>query len=230
MLAGLYPGYFALVMATGIVALALDGAGFSLPALFLSAACGISWLVLTAFFVLRFVLFLRRAAGDLTDHLRGPGYFTWVAGTCVFGSQLLQLHGQLRPAAGLWLTGLVLWFVITYVFFAAVTLRPAKPDLTGSLSGAWLLATVATQSLALLGAQLAGAAEQPSALLLFASTALFLVGSVIYLLVIGLIFYRFTFQAVAPAQLTAPYWINMGALAITTLTAMTLLRVLPAVP
>src|SRR5699024_11719127 len=46
----------------------------------------------------------------------------------------------------------------------------------------------------------------------------------------GLIFYRFTFLPVTPAQLTAPYWINMGALAITTLAGLSLLEASPALP
>ncbi|HLR47398.1 MAG TPA: tellurite resistance/C4-dicarboxylate transporter family protein, partial [Deinococcales bacterium] len=58
----------------------------------------------------------------------------------------------------------------------------------------------------------------------------FLAGTVLYLLVIGLIFYRFTFLPVTPAQLTAPYWINMGALAITTLAGLSLLEASPALP
>lgn len=46
---------------------------------------------------------------------------------------------------------------------------------------------------------------------------MFLLGCMLYLLLITLIFYRFTFLNLTAATLTAPYWINMGAVAITTL-------------
>jgi tellurite resistance protein TehA-like permease len=39
----------------------------------------------------------------------------------------------------------------------------------------------------------------------------------LYLMLITLIFYRFTFVNITTAALTPPYWINMGAVAITTL-------------
>lgn len=49
----------------------------------------------------------------------------------------------------------------------------------------------------------------------------------LYLLLITLIFYRFTFVNFATAQLTPPYWINMGAVAITTLAGARLILAAP---
>jgi len=45
----------------------------------------------------------------------------------------------------------------------------------------------------------------------------------LYLSIITLIFYRFTFVALTVEQMTPPYWINMGAVAITTLAGSSLL-------
>ena len=53
--------------------------------------------------------------------------------------------------------------------------------------------------------------------ILFFALCKFLVGCMLYLLLITLIFYRFTFPNLTTAALTPPYWINMGAAAITTL-------------
>jgi tellurite resistance protein TehA-like permease len=39
----------------------------------------------------------------------------------------------------------------------------------------------------------------------------------LYIWIIALIFYRYTFFSLDPAHLTPPYWINMGAMAISTL-------------
>jgi tellurite resistance protein TehA-like permease len=52
---------------------------------------------------------------------------------------------------------------------------------------------------------------------------LYLLGCMLYLLIIVLIFYRFTFFTLKAKDLSPPYWINMGAVAITTLAGVRLL-------
>ena len=42
-------------------------------------------------------------------------------------------------------------------------------------------------------------------------------GGMLYIWMISLIFYRYTFFPFQPGDLTPPYWINMGAMAISTL-------------
>jgi tellurite resistance protein TehA-like permease len=48
-------------------------------------------------------------------------------------------------------------------------------------------------------------------------------GGMLYLWIIGLIFYRYTFFTMRPSDLAPPYWINMGAAAISTLAGATLI-------
>jgi tellurite resistance protein TehA-like permease len=45
----------------------------------------------------------------------------------------------------------------------------------------------------------------------------------LYIWIISLIFYRYSFFTLSPADLAPPYWINMGAMAISTLAGTTLL-------
>jgi tellurite resistance protein TehA-like permease len=52
---------------------------------------------------------------------------------------------------------------------------------------------------------------------LFFCLTMWLGGGMLYLWIISLIFYRYTFFPLTPANLAAPYWINMGAMAISTL-------------
>ena len=88
---------------------------------------------------------------------------------------------------------------------------------TRAVAAARLIAAVATQSISVLGTLLAhyfGPYREP---LLFFTLCMFLVGCMLYLILITLIFYRFTFFSLTTATLTPPYWINMGAVAITTL-------------
>lgn len=216
-IANLFPGYFALVMATGIVSISahlLEIKAVSWPLLFINIA---AYLVLSVLLLVRIVRFFPRVLADIGDHIRGPGFFTLVAGTCVLGSQLVIVAGQYQAAAVLWFVGLLLWVIVMYSFFTLVTIREHKPELVKGLNGAWLLAAVATQSVSVLGTLLAGHFEAYREPLLFFTLCMFLTGCMLYLLLITLIFYRFTFLDLTTASLTPPYWINMGAVAITTL-------------
>jgi tellurite resistance protein TehA-like permease len=47
--------------------------------------------------------------------------------------------------------------------------------------------------------------------------AMWLGGGMLYIWIISLIFYRYTFFTLSPSDLAPPYWINMGAVAISTL-------------
>ena len=79
----LSPGYFAMVMATGIVSLAAFMRGMPGFAVVLFVGNVAIYLVLVALTVLRIAWFGRAVLSDLSDHQRGPGFFTWVAATCV---------------------------------------------------------------------------------------------------------------------------------------------------
>ena len=86
------------------------------------------------------------------------------------------------------------------------------------ISGAWLLAVVATQSIAVLAAILAAYTPQPLRLdLNFLALSMWLWGGMLYIWMMSLIFYRYTFFSFSPSDLSPPYWINMGAMAISTL-------------
>ena len=93
-IATLFPGYFALVMATGIVSIASQLLGFPVPARLLLAANLVFYAILLALTCVRAVRFPRRLLADLADHSRGPGYFTLVAATNVLGSQCLRVAGE----------------------------------------------------------------------------------------------------------------------------------------
>jgi tellurite resistance protein TehA-like permease len=99
------------------------------------------------------------------------------------------------------------------------------------LSGTWLLAVVATQSIAMLSALLALHVGQPAKLQLnFLSLSMWLWGGMLYIWTMSLIFYRYTFFELAPRDLAPPYWINMGAMAISTLTGSLLVINAPEAP
>ena len=127
----------------------------------------------------------------------------------------------------LWFAGISLWVVIMYTFFTAVTVRENKPSIEAGLNGGWLLAVVATQSISVLGTLLVSRLVDYREPVLFFTLCMFLLGCMLYLPLITLIFYRFTFVNVTMAALTPPYWINMGAVAITTLAGARLIIAAP---
>jgi tellurite resistance protein TehA-like permease len=227
--ADLPPSIFAVVMATGIVSLAALRTGKPLVAEVLF------WLNLAAYAVL-WVLFLARCgwhrarvAEDLRTHSRAPGFFTIAAGTCVLGSQCVALHGAAAAGAALWAVGIAAWFALTYAMLPGLMQGEAKPPLAEAVNGAWLLAVVATQAVCVLGCLLAEGGEHAGALL-FAALLFWLVGGMLYVWIIALIFQRCLFLPLAPEDLTPPYWINMGAMAISTLAGASLVRQAAGLP
>ena len=230
-LASLSPAYFGMVMATGIVSLAADLAGFGV------LARGMFWLNIAAYAVLwtltllRALRHTRRILADVIDHLRGPGFFTMVAATGVLGSQALLLAQDRAAAIALWMVAAVLWVVLTYTIFAGLTIKEHKPSLRDGISGAWLLAVVATQSIAVLGALIAPNLAPPHRLEMnFLALSMWLWGGMLYIWMMSLIFYRYLFFPFAAGDLAPPYWINMGAMAISVLAGSLLIVNTPDAP
>ncbi len=219
----LFPGYFALVMATGIVSIASHLLGMEIVAQVLFQLNKVAYVILWILFLARLLFFSRKLIADLTDHARGPGFFTMVAGTCVLGTQFVTLAGDRTTALVLWSIGFGLWHLLIYTFFTAATVKESKPTLDAGINGAWLIAVVATQSISILGTLLAPGLGAWKETLLFYALTMYLLGGMLYILIMALIFYRFLFFRLEPKQLTPPYWISMGAVAITTLAGDTLI-------
>src|SRR6516225_11959628 len=102
------PNIFAIVMATGIVALALKTAGW--PA----GGHALFWVGLATYGVL-WGLFVTRCArhwpavrADLTSHAKAPGFFTIVAATGVLGNGCVILHDATGPGLAFWAVAVIL--------------------------------------------------------------------------------------------------------------------------
>jgi tellurite resistance protein TehA-like permease len=229
-LAAMHPAYFALVMATGIVSIAahltamprIAGALFALNIAF--------YVVLWALTAARLLRHRDRVVADVLDHGRSVGFFTTVAATCVLGSQFVLLGGMWRIAAALWFGGIALWALITYLVLTVLTVKAIKPPLAQGINGGWLLPVVAAQSVSVLGTQLAPQFAANQEHVLFFSLTMWLGGGMLYIWIISIIFYRYTFFPLLPSELAPPYWINMGAVAISTLAGALLVLAAPASP
>jgi tellurite resistance protein TehA-like permease len=217
-----FPGYFALVMATGIVSLAWHFQGFSTIAKVLFWFNVPAYCVLWAITLVRLARFREEMVRDLTSHARGATFLTSVAATCVLGKQFVVLVSAAAVGKWLWVLALLLWVFLIYTFFTAMTVVEPKPRLETAINGSWLLVVVATESLCTLGTMVAPSFSRPD-LVLFVSLVAYVLGAMFYIILITLIVYRWFFRSMEASMLTPPYWINMGALAITTLAGARLL-------
>ncbi len=226
----LSPAYFAMVMATGIVSIAshlLDMPAMAYSLFWLNV---LAYAVLCVLSTLRLIWFRGQVLHDLFDHARCSGFFTTVAATCVLGSQFIILWDAYGMAIGLWLLAVVLWLILTYSIFTTLTIKEEKPSLSEGINGSWLLAVVATQSIAVLSSKLSMHFIDYKLVINFFAFSMWLWGGMQYIWMISLIFYRYTFFKFLPGDLSPPYWINMGAMAISTLAGALLIINTPDAP
>lgn len=211
-----FPGYFALVMATGIVSIGLFLWHYVwLAEMFLVLNVifyGGLWIIL----ILRITRYPVIVWNDLHHSARGVTFLTLVAGNNVLGSEVAIITGRMDIALVIWVTGFILWALLLYTFFLVNILKEPKPSLEQSINGAWLLIVVATESVAVLGAIIANSSPLHW-LISFISLCMYMIGGMFYFVLIGLILYRWLFFSMKAETLTPPYWINMGAVAIITL-------------
>lgn len=220
------PAIFALVMSTGIISLALDmlhmrEAGFAFSVLNI-----VQWLTLTIMLIVRCLTAPGMIVQDLHSHGKSFGFLTFIAATCLLGSEMLTFFQAGTVAKGLFFLSLGVWLVLIWLVPVGISTAENKPSLEKGISGAWLLMTVSTQGLVILGSLLTehGGFDQQTAA--FWLLMLFLLGFMFYFIVITLIFFRFTFYPLTPDTLSPSFWINAGAGAITTLAGCKLLPIL----
>jgi tellurite resistance protein TehA-like permease len=209
-------GSFAFVMATGILSIAAMRLGHD------AIGTGLFTLNLVAFPLLCVLMLLRlfrhpaAILAELRSYRTGAGFLTAVAATSIVGDQFVLFASNNHIAAALWLGSVVLWAGLIYTFFMAMTIQPVKPPLATGVDGTWLLTVVATEAIAILATHVFVAFSRPE-IVAFVSLCLYSLGGFLYLILISLIVQRWLFEPMQPEQLTLPYWINMGAAAITAL-------------
>jgi tellurite resistance protein TehA-like permease len=212
--ATLNPGYFALVMGTCIVSIGVHTNGLTLLSdvmLWLAIAC---YAVLVVATVWRAVAFPAELRSDFTDPRRGFGFFTFVAGTDVLGTRIAGT-GQHGVALGLLVVGVVGWLILGYVVpWTAVLGREDRPVVAGA-NGTWFIWVVASQSVAVLAAVLEPAGDTGRRELALLAVCSWSVGAILYAAAGIFVAARLLIYPLRPADLTPPYWVAMGATAIT---------------
>jgi hypothetical protein len=146
---GLYPGCFAIVMATGIIsnALFVEGPRLLSDAFFLANI--VAYPLLAVLTAVRAARYTHAFWSDLSNRGLVFSFFTIVAASSVFGEGLL-LRGVSSIALYLWLFALAAWIALIYLSFSVMTFGKAKLH-TAIIQDGCLLAIVGTESLSVLG-------------------------------------------------------------------------------
>jgi len=212
----LNPGYFALVMGTGIVSIGMNNHGQDVLSRLLLGLAAAGYLVLVVATGWRFVRFRSQLQADFTNPARAFGFFTFVAGSDVLGTRF-ALGGQRGLAIALLVIGWVSWVVLGYVVpWTAVLGQRARP-VVAAANGSWFIWVVASQSVAVLSAALepgsAGGRRELALLAVFSWS----VGVFLYAAVGIFVGARLLLYPLEPEDLSPPYWVAMGATAITVL-------------
>ena len=226
--ATLFPGYFAMVMATGIIAVASLQQNLDWLAQSLYVVAALAYVVLAVLLGLRIVRYRSMFAADVTNHAKGFAFLTTVAGTNVLGAASIVVHGWFDLAWVLWWVSVVLWAGFLYATLIAVVIGRGKPGLQSGINGTWFLLTVSTESIAVLAALLL--ARDGGDALAFTALATFTLGVLLYLIVMTMVFLRWTFLELDPTEADPPAWIAAGAVAITVLAGSNLLLAATASP
>ena len=224
-----HPSYFAMVMATGIVSIAFEAMAFPAIAKALFVLNLVFYLVLCIVLAARIAFFLPDLIADLLTLRRAWLFLTFVVGTNTIGTQLLIFEQAATLATLLWLIALVAWLACIYSIIFNFASQRSKP-LHEIVNGATLLVVVSTVSVALLAIRLLDAAATPPGYTYFAAGAFWILGLILYLIIVPLVAYCLFFRRLAPQDWDSPYWICMGAAAIITLAGAELVTHLPVLP
>jgi tellurite resistance protein TehA-like permease len=213
---GLTPGYFALVMASGILSVGLSQQGHDDLSLVLLVVCGAAFLVLLALTAWRFVAYRSAITEDFLDPRRAFGFFTFVAGTNVLGVRLGMAGHPGATATLLALAGAA-WLLLGYVVPWTAVLGSQRRPVLETANGTWFIWSVASQSVAVAAASIEPVFETARPAFALLAVVSWSVGVFLYAATGVFVSLRLLLYDFGPEELTPPYWVAMGGLAITVL-------------
>jgi tellurite resistance protein TehA-like permease len=213
---GLSPGYFALVMASGIISVGLALEDHPTLSRVLLAVCALAFVVLFVLTGWRFVAYRSATREDFLDPRRAFGFFTFVAGTNVLGVRL-GMDGHHSATAALLVLAGTAWLVLGYVVPWTAVLGQQTRPVVATANGTWFIWVVASQSVAVSAASLEAVVAHGRRELALLAVVSWSVGVFLYAAAGVFVSLRLMLYDFGPEELTPPYWVSMGALAITVL-------------
>lgn len=214
----LTPGYFALVMGTGIVSFSLYLSGFIIASTVLLVIAALAYVVLVGLNIWRLIHHRAAMARDFQDVRQSFGFFTFVAGTAVLGSRL-ALSGWWTVAVVLLVIATVAWLILGYLVPVFAVLSNAERPIIKGANGSWFVWIVGAQSVAVLAATLEPELAQARDILAITAVFAWSLGVVLYVAVAIFVALQMMTYRLDPHEFKPPYWVSMGALAITVVAA-----------
>lgn len=213
-IATLTPGYFAGVMATGIVCIGAQLKGLYWLSATLFWISVVFYATLVVLNIWRFVAHRRSMSEDFHDPARAFGFFTFIAATDVLGTALVGT-GHFAIATVLLVIALLTWIGLGYVVPWTAVLGNRHRPMLDKANGTWFIWVVASQSIAVVAAGLEP--HLPRFRDYLAVTAVFSwsLGLILYGGCAVFVALRAMLYRLGPQDLDPPYWVTMGAMAIT---------------
>lgn len=212
----LAPGYFALVMATGIISLGLELEGFHALSNVLLVIAALAYAVLVVLTLWRGVRFPHEVVADFSGPRNGFSFFTFVAGTNVLGARLATAGVPVVPYVLLAVSFLA-WLVLGYVIPGLVVGKNQGDDILAGLNGTWFIWSVASQSVAVLAASLEPSAGSFGNALSILAVLSWGIGVILYAVIGCALIIRVLTRGIPVGEMGPAYWVTMGAGAITVL-------------
>jgi tellurite resistance protein TehA-like permease len=219
----LNPGYFALVMATVIVSDAMRLEGVARLSGVLLAVGIVAYVLLAAGYGWRLGRYRREFLADAADPHRAFAFFTFVAASDVLAARLGSDRHPVA-AAGLLAAGGAGWLLLSYTVPLLLAGRNGPAPALAGANGTWFIWVVGTQSIAVAATSLSSPVPEALAAVVVCCWA---VGVMLYLVITVMVATALMAYPVRPAELTPPYWVFMGATAISVLAGALILRLPP---
>jgi tellurite resistance protein TehA-like permease len=212
--------WFTAAMATIIIALISRLHGFEtvVPYFFIA---GLSiFLFVLVFRITRILLFYKDSLNELFNPEKNLYSFTIVGVISLVGVCLSKVFHLYTAANIFWYVAISFWLIISLFSFSILFLHRKFEDrkIEDILHGGWFFAIVGTQSTAFLGITVAEHSGQNATGIQLFSFALWSVGASLYLVFVVLIVLRLVFYQFSCSTAVSPYWMNIGAAALTALT------------
>ena len=224
----LYPGYFAMTMATGIISIAFSLQDYQSIANILMIVTFVSWFAMTYLYTWRLIKFPQAVIENLSNPKTTFTFFTFVAATNICGVLLFE-HGFSDLALICWVVAFIYWSALMYFGFASLCFAHKEREVN-VVHGGWLILIVGTQSLVLLGSKLAGTLAEYAAYMMIEIYMLWALGMIFYAIFVTLFCYRIFFMNMEVSDSSPLMWVIMGAAAISANAGSNLILTDPIIP
>jgi len=223
--------WFTAVMATIMIASISQWYGYEgvVPYFFIASLA--IFFSVVVFKTVQTVLFYKDALEEMLNPEKTLHFFTIVGAVSFVGICFSRIFHFYTTANIFWYVSIGLWLGISLSTFSILFLnrKAGERKIEDILHGGWFFATVGTQSTALLGVIVAEHAIRHVIFIQVFSFALWSVGASLYLVFMALLVLRLMFYRFDSNTVLSPYWMNIGAAAVTTITGTVLYQHIQAV-